>query len=151
MPESPVPAGASSRPATLVELDRDQCFALLRTVEVGRVGVTRTGRAPLVVPVNFVVDGDAVVFRTDTGTKLRAVATAPIAFEADGIDPFRRQGWSVLLEGRAYEATHWEVGHLDIAPWAGGRRDHWVRLVPAEVTGRTIEIVPELPDERGYR
>lgn len=151
MPESPVPATSPPRPATLVELNPDQCFALLRTVEIGRVGVSRAYRAPLVVPVNFVVDGEAVVFRTDTGTKLRAVAAGPISFEADGIDRYRRQGWSVLLEGRAYEATHWEVEHLEVEPWAGGRRDHWVRLVPDEVSGRLIEIVPDPADHRGYR
>lgn len=138
-------------PVTLVELSRDDCFVLLRTVEVGRVAVARADRAPLVVPVNFTVDGDAVVFRTDSGTKLQAVTTGPIAFEADNIDSFRRQGWSVLLEGRAYVATHWEVGHLDVAPWAGGRRDHWVRLVPTEVSGRMIEVTPEVTDRRGYR
>lgn len=147
-PDSPVPP---ARPAALVELTRDECFALLRTVEVGRVAVPRPDRAPLVVPVNFAVDGDAVVFRTDTGTKFQAVLTGPIAFEADGLDGFHRQGWSVLLEGRAFVATHWEVDHLDVAPWAGGRRDHWVRLVPTEVSGRMIEVTPEATDRRGYR
>lgn len=151
MPKLPDPPDPPTRPATLVELTRDECFVLLRTVEIGRVAVSRGDRAPLVVPVNFAVDGEAVVFRTNAGTKLDAVATGPIAFEADGIDPFRRQGWSVLLEGRAYVATHWEVGHLDVAPWAGGRRDHWVRLVPTEVTGRMIEVLPEPTDPRGYR
>ena len=151
MPKLPDPPDPPTRPATLVELTRDQCFVLLRTVEVGRVAVPRTDRAPLIVPVNFAVDGDAVVFRTGTGTKLQGVTTGPIAFEADGVDPFRRQGWSVLLEGRAYVATHGEVGHLDVAPWAGGRRDHWVRLVPTEVTGRMIEVLPEPTDHRGYR
>lgn len=151
MPKLPDPPDPPTRPATLVELTRDECFVLLRTVEIGRVAVSRGDRAPLVIPVNFAVNGEAVVFRTNAGTKLDAVATGPIAFEADGIDPFRRQGWSVLLEGRAYVATHWEVGHLDVAPWAGGRRDHWVRLVPTEVTGRMIEVLPEPTDPRGYR
>lgn len=151
MAEPPVLPDPPPRPGTLVELTRDQCFALLRTVAIGRVAVPRPDRAPLVVPVNFAVDGDAVVFRTDTGTKLQAVLTGPIAFEADGLDGFHRQGWSVLLEGRAYVATHWEVGHLRVEPWAGGRRDHWVRLVPTEVSGRMVEVVPEPSDHRGYR
>lgn len=151
MPEMPDPPVPPTRPATLVELSRVQCFVLLRTVEVGRVAVSRTDRAPLVVPVNFAVDGDAVVFRTGTGTKLEALSTGPIAFEADGLDPFRGQGWSVLLEGRAHVATHWEVGHLEVTPWAGGRRDHWIRLVPTEVSGRMIEVLPEAADPRGYR
>lgn len=151
MPEPTVPPVTPSSPATLVKLTRDECFVLLRTVEIGRVAVSRPDRAPLVVPVNFALDGEAVVFRTDAGTKLRGVATGPIAFEADGIDAFRRQGWSVLLEGRASVATHWEVGHVEVTPWVGGRKDHWVRLVPTEVSGRMIEVAPEIPDHRGYR
>ena len=82
MPKLPDPPDPPTRPATLVELTRDECFVLLRTVEIGRVAVSRGDRAPLVVPVNFAVDGEAVVFRTNAGTKLDAVATGPIAFEA---------------------------------------------------------------------
>jgi hypothetical protein len=39
---------------------------------------------PVILPVNYVVDGDAPVFRTDPGTKLDAAAEgAAVAFEGD--------------------------------------------------------------------
>src|SRR6266508_4316639 len=51
--------------AELDELDRDECFRLLASVPVGRIAVCGPGQAPLVVPVNFALDGDVIVFRTD--------------------------------------------------------------------------------------
>ena len=61
------------------------------------------GGQPLVFPVNFTLDGDAVVFRTDEGTKLHAARNGPVAFECDGIDPVYHTGWSVLATGNAEE------------------------------------------------
>ena len=63
---------------------------------------------PKIFPVNYAVDesGD-IFFRTDPGSKLDAVATAPtIAFEIDGLDEERQSGWSVLAVG----PTRWIVG-----------------------------------------
>jgi uncharacterized protein len=50
-------------------IDPDECRRLLAGDEIGRLAVA-DGGAPTVVPVNYVVDGDAVVFRTAPGTKL---------------------------------------------------------------------------------
>jgi nitroimidazol reductase NimA-like FMN-containing flavoprotein (pyridoxamine 5'-phosphate oxidase superfamily) len=135
----------------IVELTREECLAYLATTPVGRVAVAREGAAPLVVPVNFVLDGEVVVFRSDTGTKLRALRTQPIAFQADAIDPYHRTGWSVLVEGAGYEATRWEVEHLALDPWGGGDKVHWVRLLPSAISGRLIVAPPEDGDDRGYR
>jgi nitroimidazol reductase NimA-like FMN-containing flavoprotein (pyridoxamine 5'-phosphate oxidase superfamily) len=134
------------------ELSRQECLTLLGTVPIGRVAVPREGSGPLVVPVNFVLDGDVVVFRSDPGTKLRALRSAPISFEADNIDAYHRTGWSVLVEGAAYEATRWEVEHLALEPWAGGAKSHWIRLLPAAITGRMVVAPPDAAaDDRGYR
>ena len=136
---------------TIVELTREECLALLANVPVGRVAVAREGAGPLVVPVNFVLDGDVVVFRTDAGTKLSAVRSSPISFEADVVDAYHRIGWSVLVDGVAYEATRWEIEHLDLTPWSGGGPHHWVRLLPSTITGRRIDAPADVGDERGYR
>jgi nitroimidazol reductase NimA-like FMN-containing flavoprotein (pyridoxamine 5'-phosphate oxidase superfamily) len=106
--------------------------------------------APLVVPVNFVLDGSVVVFRTAGGGKVDGLRSGPISFQVDGIDPFHRTGWSVLVEGVAYEATRWEVRHLDLSPWAPGQKDRWIRLVPTSITGRRIRKEYLLFDSRGY-
>ena len=102
------------------------------------------------VPVNYLVDGDAIVFRSDPGEKLDRLHEQPASFQIDFIDPFHHTGWSVLVRGTAYRATATEVDHLDIESWAGGEKPHWVRVVPHEITGRRL-VTPHLPlDLRGY-
>jgi nitroimidazol reductase NimA-like FMN-containing flavoprotein (pyridoxamine 5'-phosphate oxidase superfamily) len=134
----------------LEEIDVATCYELLGRCTVGRVAVNVPGLGPLVVPVNFVLDGDAVVFRTDAGTKLRLLRDGPISFQVDSIDHSWHTGWSVLVRGVAYEADGWEVQHLRLDPWAGGGKQHWVRLLPALVTGRRIARAEVAVDARGY-
>lgn len=141
-------------PAVEVEdLDRPECLRLLATQSVGRVAVNRPGWAPHVVPVNFTVIDDTIVFRTDDGTKLRLLLTEPVSFEVDFVDDFHRAGWSVLVQGLAYEESEWEISldEGDVAPFAPGGKTHWARLVPHSVTGRRIVLpIAEPFDERGY-
>lgn len=80
-------------------LSREESVALLGATGVGRVGVTRDGVSH-VVPVNYAVYGDSLVFRCGTGTKLAAAAAGrPMAFEVDQIDESTGTGWSVLVSG----------------------------------------------------
>lgn len=122
----------------IVELSGDECLWLLRSQSVGRFAVALPGSSPLVVPVNFVLDGDVVVFRSAPGTKLTALAGIPVSFEVDQIDEADHTGWSVLVRGTAYEATRWETDHLELPTWAPGDKGHWVRIVPDSMTGRRI-------------
>jgi nitroimidazol reductase NimA-like FMN-containing flavoprotein (pyridoxamine 5'-phosphate oxidase superfamily) len=137
--------------ATLDEIAVEECFELLSRCTVGRVAVNVERIGPLVVPVNFVLDGEVIVFRTEEGTKLRLLGQGPISFEVDSIDHAHHTGWSVLVRGVAYEALPWEVRDLELTTWTGGRKDHWIRIVPGLVTGRRI-VLSTLPiDSRGYR
>ena len=127
---------------TLEQLDRGEAFRLLATTPIGRVAIG-TGGAPIVLPVNFVVAGDAVVLRTGAGEILAAaVHHQMVAFEADGWDVLSRTGWSVLLTGVAKEVTRpselAEVERLPLQPWAPGLKGHVVRIRPDAVTGRRI-------------
>ena len=129
---------------TLDTLTREECFRLLGTLPVGRLAVNTPETGPLVVPVNFVLDGEVVVFRSAPGSKLRVLLRGnPVSFQADFVDWYHRTGWSVLVRGVAYEATPWEIDHLPVDPWPGGDKLHWVRLVASEVTGRRLEQVVE--------
>jgi nitroimidazol reductase NimA-like FMN-containing flavoprotein (pyridoxamine 5'-phosphate oxidase superfamily) len=131
-------------------MSREECFQLVASVSIGRVAVNRTAEPPLVVPVNYVLDGEVIVFRSDPGTKLFALRAQPISFQVDVVDAYHRRGWSVLVTGVAYEATPVEVEHLTVESWAGGDKQHWVRVVPDRVTGRRVHL-PEMPgSERGY-
>jgi nitroimidazol reductase NimA-like FMN-containing flavoprotein (pyridoxamine 5'-phosphate oxidase superfamily) len=133
---------------SLEDLPRDECLRLLRSQGIGRLAVATPGTSPLVVPVNYLVDGDEVVFRSGAGSKLRALRGAPVSFEVDEFDTLRRTGWSVLVRGSAYETTHWEIEHLPVEPWAPGDKAHWIRIVPDAVSGRRITL-PDLSVDLG--
>lgn len=118
------------------------CWELLRAEAVGRIGVL-VDSAPEIYPVSYAVDGETIVFRTDPGTKLRAVDRSPsVCFEVDRVDPADRTGWSVLIKGRAVELTSaadlMTASELPLELWTSGDKSHWVRIVPAEITGRRV-------------
>ncbi len=123
-------------------LTEQQCRALLAVATIGRIGVTVAG-LPVILPVSYVYVGSDIVFRTGKGTKLRAAsAGAVVAFEIDGFDEVEREGWSVLIVGRATTVT--DADELEVlrmcgpTPWVGGERDQYVRVVPEMLTGRRI-------------
>jgi uncharacterized protein len=111
-------------------------------VRVGRVGIA-AGDAPLILPVNFIVLGQSVVFRTGPGTKLgAAMARTAVSFEVDDYAPDGTWGWSVLLHGIASEMTAGpERDSIRVAllrAWAfhEGAADRIVRIDPISITGR---------------
>lgn len=124
-------------------IGRAECLRLLGEDCIGRLAVVAGGE-PMIFPVNYVLDGDAVVFRTAPGSKLRAGPRAPASFEIDAFDRERRCGWSVVATGQLEEVTTFDaltferVLDLGVDPWADGDRSHWMRLVPGRVTGRRV-------------
>ena len=133
-----------------VAIDEHECWALLETVPIGRLAVPAGDQAPSVFPIAFTVDDWVIVFRTGPGEKLLASLRGPISFQADSYDPLRRTGWSVLVKGIAYEVGVEERDGIELEPWAPGRRDTWLRLVPLDVSGRRIEHDVSDLDGRGY-
>jgi hypothetical protein len=139
-------AGTASSFA-LEELTREECLALLAVNSVGRIAVIGRDDMPFVVPVNYQLDGENVVFRTDPGTKLDGLKRHPVAFQIDAVDPVQRVGWSVLVQGVAHEASPEEVESAAVDPWLQQRR-HWIQLVPRFISGRRIRL-PDVPYEPG--
>jgi uncharacterized protein len=127
----------------LEELAREECLHLLRDQSyVGRLGFVADDR-PLVLPVNYMVDGDSVVFSTMVGTKLSALSSGTrVAFEIDEHHALYHAGWSVLVQGTAREVTDpGELARLRRGPlrsWARGAREHWVRISIDEISGRRL-------------
>lgn len=135
----------------LVELSEEECLELVSHQSVGRVAVaTADDEAPLVVPVNYALDGRAIVFRTGSGTKVSEVRRRRVSFEVDEVDPFHRTGWSVLVRGAAHEATEWETAHVGVDPWVPEGKHRWVRIEPTSITGRRIVLPAFTADQRGY-
>ncbi len=66
-------------------IDRDECLRLLAGDEIGRLAVI-AGNTPVVLPINYALDGETVVFRTDPGTKLDHGPRARASFEVDCFD-----------------------------------------------------------------
>lgn len=131
------------------ELTESECFGLLAGQHLGRV-VLVDGHGPIAVPVNFVLDRQTVVFRSDEGTKLDVAGrSASVAFEVDASDEKTRTGWSVLVRGDASEITDPDdlarVRKLLLYPWAPGAKTHYVRIVPSALTGRRIAVPHDAP------
>ena len=124
-------------------LERDECLELLAGEEVGRLAVV-VGDAPIIVPVNYRMDGEALVFRSDDGTKVTHGVRGQVAFEIDQFDRGRQAGWSVVVTGRLEEAGGDGPEALDrvhrsaVYPWVGGEKPHLLRLVPEHITGRRV-------------
>jgi nitroimidazol reductase NimA-like FMN-containing flavoprotein (pyridoxamine 5'-phosphate oxidase superfamily) len=144
--------------ATMHVIPADECYRLLGTHEIGRLGVNAE-RFPIIVPVNYALDGTTIVIRTQPGSKLVAAQHANVAFEVDEVDRRTRSGWSVLVRALAEEVGEEHRAELvartratGVEPWAPGEHGHWLRLIPQEVSGRRI-VPGELPpavDPRAY-
>jgi nitroimidazol reductase NimA-like FMN-containing flavoprotein (pyridoxamine 5'-phosphate oxidase superfamily) len=126
-------------------LESNECWALLRSAEVGRLAVS-IGDRPDIFPVNFVVDHGSVVFRTAEGTKLAAAALGrAVAFEVDGFDADGGEAWSVVVKGAATELERmfevFEATELPLFPWHTSPKPRFVRIEPESVTGRRFHVV----------
>jgi nitroimidazol reductase NimA-like FMN-containing flavoprotein (pyridoxamine 5'-phosphate oxidase superfamily) len=126
----------------LERLTHEECLALLAQDEIGRL-VFAVGGTAEIFPVNYVLDGEAIVFRTDPGTKLAKGPSARVTFEIDAFDRSARSGWSVLAFGRLEEVTRFDtralthVRLLGVEPWAGDKQ-HWMRLLIERTSGRRL-------------
>jgi hypothetical protein len=126
------------------ELSPHECQELIRDGGIGRLALcTPTG--PQIFPLNFTVDGKSIVFRTTPhGTLGNLRWGLDVAFETDHLNWSTRQGWSVIVKGRAdviddpseVERLR-ELGH-EPRPWAKGVRRIYVRVAWREITGRVV-------------
>jgi uncharacterized protein len=121
------------------------CWALLADHEVGRLAVSLGGH-PDIFPINYVVDGETIVFRTAAGTKLAgAVLGLGVAFEIDGYDAHEGEAWSVVVKGEASQIEHpderYRAETLPLFPWNANPKFDFVRITPDEVTGRRFHVV----------
>ena len=123
----------------------DECLRLLASVPVGRVGFVADGEV-VVLPVNHLVDGQDVIFRTAHGSKLSAAEGQDLAvFEADNYNEQTLSGWSVLISGRAQvvdaeadiQRLRLSLSRLGVYPWVTAvRHPFWIRIRPVSVSGR---------------
>jgi uncharacterized protein len=132
--------------AMIEELATPECWRLLARSPLGRLCFV-AGGDPAVLPVNHVVDDHSIVIRTGrTGILERLASGATVAFEVDETGAVSATGWSVVAKGYIIEITDETelaaVTKLALHPWVSGRRDHWLRIRPWQVTGRRINRRP---------
>lgn len=129
----------------LAVLSVGECLRRLATEYTGRLAVNDAAGLPTILPVNYRLDAQhRVVLRTSTGTKLDAARRrTAAAFEVDRLDEAYQSGWSVLVRGTIEVVTAdletADLRELALRPWARAvERDHWLRIVPTEITGREV-------------
>jgi nitroimidazol reductase NimA-like FMN-containing flavoprotein (pyridoxamine 5'-phosphate oxidase superfamily) len=123
-------------------LHRAECLRLLRHHTLGRVGLT-FGALPTVLPVNYFLDGDRILVRTGSGSKLdAAMRDMVVAFEVDDFDPVYHSGWSVVVTGVATEITEAEdleaLNSARVARWAPRGEEHVLAISTEMVSGRRL-------------
>jgi uncharacterized protein len=128
----------------LVQLDAQACTRLLAAPEFGRLAVVADGR-PVIVVLNYLVDGPDVTFRTDADALLSRLTldgnTVPAVFEVDSASPVGRSGWSVIAHGllmRETDPDRCAAARSRIVAWAEGERDTVLRLKVDELSGRQV-------------
>ena len=133
--------------ATIETIPATTCWNLLATTSFGRVGLLVDGK-PEVLPVNYAIDGESILFRTGQGTVLTQASLTVVAFETDYVDPRDHSGWSVMIQGfaqdigDAIDATSERLKRLSLVTWAPGTRAHWIHIKPEKVTGRRLVVYP---------
>ncbi|MFJ2720206.1 pyridoxamine 5'-phosphate oxidase family protein [Streptomyces sp. NPDC087437] len=140
--DAPAGQGGAAQHPVLMKLTTKECWERLGTHGIGRIALP-AHPGPGVFPVNYIVDGMTVVYRTDPRGAAVAEPGGEVSFQVDHVDESRSVGWSVLLAGTAEHVTDPEavqrLAEQSVSePWAGGVRNLWIRVVPAEISGRRI-------------
>lgn len=125
-------------------LSTSDCWAYLRSSSIGRLAVI-VDDAPEIFPVNFGVEHSAIIVRTGDGTKVDAIRDRPrVSFEIDGVESEAGTAWSIVLKGSAKEIRDAEelreTVSLDLSPLQSGKKNHFVRILAEEVTGRRFPV-----------
>ena len=122
-------------------LDETTCRTLLATQAVGRIAYVWNGD-PHIVPVNFVVTDDRIVFRSDPGDKVEHLPLHRVCFEADEVGP--TVAWSVVVHGVARDVTtalneeYERMRHQKVATFAVLADPHWIAIDIETIEGRRL-------------
>ena len=122
----------------LAELD---CWELLREQEFGRLAFHLVNEVHIV-PINYAVSGERLVFRTAEGSKLLGITmNQDVAFEIDQYD--EDHATSVVVRGTARELEGDEADlaeQLPLRPWVPTAKFSIVEITPTEITGRKFRL-----------
>jgi nitroimidazol reductase NimA-like FMN-containing flavoprotein (pyridoxamine 5'-phosphate oxidase superfamily) len=122
-------------------LTTEECWELLRADEFGRLAFRMVDEVHLV-PINYAVDGDTLLFRTSGGNKLLGVTMHPeVVFEIDSYDD--EHAHSVIVRGiarRLEEDEEHRAELVPLRPWVATPKYNVVEIRPTEITGRAFTL-----------
>lgn len=131
---------------TVVVLSTEESWELLESDEFGRLAYRLVDEVH-VVPINYLVSGRSLLFRTASGNKLLAAALhADVALEIDWHDEV--SAWSVVARGHLRRLGEDEAHRIDSLPhrsWLATDKYDVIELEPEAVTGRRFRLQREEP------
>lgn len=137
--------GEERRAGSIRELPEEECLALLDTTTVGRIAFVNDEGQQLL-PVNFVVIGGAIYFRTLPSGVLDSSLSRghdDVAFGVDHHEDMYRHGWNVTVRGSAVGVEDRATINMVLSterlrPWAGGVRPAVIKVKPKSIAGRQV-------------
>ena len=125
-------------------ISEHECRQLLAQQCIGRVAFMGAVGYPVVLPVNYFIDGDVIAFRTADGEKFESIPMQRVAFQVDGFDKESRTGWSVLAQGLGQDITeaagvrYERLRRRAFSTWAPGEKSLWLAVDVRQVSGRRV-------------
>jgi hypothetical protein len=123
------------------ELSDDECWAVLGDSGIGHLALRAHPVGVDIVPINYLITGRQLFFRSGPGAKLKNLVQHP--YVAVQIERLQEGEWfSVVLKGKAMrlasDADIERSGVLGLAPAQPGDKFNYVQIIPDAVTGRTF-------------
>lgn len=126
---------------TATELTVDECWQALRGEQLARLAYLLGDEINLV-PINYAVDDDRLLFRSAEGDKLLAVVMhAQVVLEIDQVHG--DSATSVVVRGEARKLEEDEAHRADqigLQSWTGAPKYNVVEIRPTALTGRTFTV-----------
>ena len=123
------------------ELSDLESWDFLRNQELGRLAFHLLGEVHIV-PINYAVDDQRLLFRTAEGSKLLGVTmNDDVAFEVD--DVVGEEATSVIVRGSAHVLEGSDAYVADtvrLRPWLEGAKFNVVAIDVTEITGRRAHL-----------
>lgn len=128
----------------MTQMSTEQAWAFLADQKLGRLAYNLFGDIGIA-PLNHVVTGEQIVFRTAEGNKLLGLATAgEVAYEVDAVGDGK--AWSVVARGNARELEGHEAeaaDELPLKPWLPTLKYHYIAIDVTEISGREFVLGEE--------
>ena len=144
-----------SQPTNIQNLSTDECLRLLAGQQLGRLAVVTDERARIV-PVNYLVDGDAIAILAIASKPNAIVRFSPgqeVEFEVDQIDPNDGTGWVIVTDGvpqvitDAVDTVSESTRTLTAPNWSHRPQPEWLRILLTRVVG--VRLIHD-PAADGY-